>query len=331
MRVARKLSKKSKRDHERSLLDKRKRLQAKIDKFIRQGRPYLGIVDATPESAIASGWYDVENGADTSEPITPVSNPANPGEPVPAERVALPLPSSFGPDICQGSLKRLADCEAKLREGQANDMLHALRHAIAKKSFVYRSKVRQNAPTNNYVKRLRSYGDVQAIQISIDHAAKIYSTARRALITLGATTALEKLHPLKKEDLKASTAVADSNAPHQGRELLSWIWHSARNSGDPALVDESQSRSVFSVARILISHQYTELIGFVLKLTAIGGRRRKYFLCRRCPGLATTFALRLTSGGRVLWASDRVIFVMHLGKHAHGIDLRNLPRLRWSP
>lgn len=237
LRVARKIGKSKKKNQDQSLVEKRKRLQAKIDTFIRDGRQYLGFVDATPESAIDSGWYDVDDGDD----LPSFSNPADVDtSAIYAEDVALPLPSSFGRDMCDGPLRQLAKCEAKLREGQANDALHGLRVAIAKKSFISRTKLRPNAPTSNYVNRLRSYGDVQVAQLSIDHAAKIYSTARNALNILGANDILQHLQVLRKEHLRASTAVVDSNAPHQSQDLLSWIWHTPRNTQNPAFLDESK-------------------------------------------------------------------------------------------
>lgn len=238
LRLARKVGKTAKKNQDKSLMDKRKRLQAKIDAFIREGRQYLGVVESTPESAIEPGWYDVDEAdGDAGLPADTVQHPDTSA--VYAEQVSLPLPSSFGPDMCDGSLRRLAVCEAKLREGQANDALHGLRVAIAKKSFIARTKLRPNAPTSNYVKRLRSYGDTHVAQISIDHAAKIYSTARHALTILGASDVLAQFQILKKEDLRASTAVVDSNAPHQSQDLLSWIWHTPRTAQTPAFIDES--------------------------------------------------------------------------------------------
>ncbi|KAK7696323.1 hypothetical protein QCA50_000977 [Cerrena zonata] len=220
LRLAAKLGKKAKKDQDKSLVDKRTRFDI-------------------PQSAIESGWFDGDDLADDT-PITSFthSDSSNDAVSANAEMIALPLPSSFGADMCQGRLRSLARCEAKLREGQANDALDSLRVAIAKKSFVARTKLRPNAPTSNYVKRLRSYGDLHLAQIPIDRAAKVYSTARHALIILGATDALQQFKLLTKEDLKASTAVVDSNAPHQGKDLLSWIWHIGRSDNSPPVITE---------------------------------------------------------------------------------------------
>lgn len=157
-----------------------------------------------------------------------------------AENQAIPLPSSFGADNCAGPLKALAKSELQLRIGQANDALHLLRVAIAQKSFIYRSTIRPNAPTTNYSKRLRSYGDARAVQKSIDSAAKIYATARKAMVVLGATgELLSEFQVLKREDLVASTAVANPNERQQAKKPLSWIWHQLSDSEDPTFVQES--------------------------------------------------------------------------------------------
>lgn len=221
------------------MVDKRTHLQAKIDAFIHKGHQFLGVLSDIPQSAIESGWFDGDNLVDDT-PITSFTHSDSSNDAVSAntEMIALPLPSSFGADMCQGRLQRLTRCKAKLREGQANDALDLLHIAIAKKSFIARTKLCPNAPTSNYVKRLLSYSDLHLAQIPIDCTAKVYSTARQALIILGVTDALQQFKLLTKEDLKASTAVIDSNAPHQGKDLLSWIWHIGHSDNSPLVITE---------------------------------------------------------------------------------------------
>ena len=156
------------------------------------------------------------------------------------EQQSLPLPSSFVPSSWTPIQKHLATLEYELRLGQARDALHHLRIAIALKSFIYRSRIRKNAPTSNYVRRLRSYGDANAAHMSIAHAAKVYSTARRAMLLLSPNSMIpSEFRDLTRQDLVASTAIANSNESGQGKKPLSWIWHTISNHDDPVFVTES--------------------------------------------------------------------------------------------
>ena len=132
-----------------------------------------------------------------------------------------------------------------MRTGQANDALHDLRITIAHKSFLYRTQVRNNAPTQSYV--TRSYGEVHNLQTSIEQAAKTYRLARSAMVKFGVSTSiLLKYQPLEKDDLRANTSVADPNAPGQRYDSLSWIWHTSVPSRNPACLDECKSKLMFT-------------------------------------------------------------------------------------
>ena len=89
--------------------------------------------------------------------------------------------------------------------------------------------------------------------MTISHAAKIYTTARRAMVSLAVTSQIPReFQVLTKEDLVASTAVANSNESGQGKKPLSWIWHSMSDRNDPEFVTESKSFPSFA-GRYLIS------------------------------------------------------------------------------
>lgn len=225
-----------------SLQDRRRRLDSKIESFSRHASTYIGTINVAPSSQVDCEWFDEDDDSDMVVPagLTRSEIPTI-VEGVFAEHRAIPLPSSFGAENCATVLRHLAESELQLRIGQANDALHLLRVAIAQKSFIYRTTIRPNAPTTNYSKRLRSYGDARAVQKSIDSAAKIYSTARKAMEILGASDAtLGQFKILKKEDLAASTAVSNPNARQQSKKPLSWIWHQMSASEDPKFVQESK-------------------------------------------------------------------------------------------
>ena len=157
---------------------------------------------------------------------------------VPPETHPLSLPSTLGCSLSDAGVPHeMAYCEVEMRTGQANDALHDLRLSIARKSFLYRTQVRNNAPAQSYV--TRSYGEIHNSQTSIEQAAKTYRLARSALEKLGVPTSiLLKYQLLNKEDLRANTAVADSNAPGQRYDSLSWIWHTSVTARSPACLDE---------------------------------------------------------------------------------------------
>ena len=225
-----------------ALNTKRRRLQAKIDSFITQSTDFTGQISAPPQTLIDDVWTNEDDPDDDDEPVTAQSRILQPEdvEVVSPETISLPLPSSFAVSHLREALRHLALCELRLREGQANDALHHLRIAIAHKSFIYRTRIRNNAPTTGFARRLRSYGEIYTLQLTIDAAAKVYNTARKAMVKLGASsTLLAKYKPLSANDLVASTAVMDPNARGQTRVQLSWIWQIHTHSDNPDYLNES--------------------------------------------------------------------------------------------
>ena len=202
----------------------------------------------TPQVSNIEDWDDLEDmdtDAQLPQSSTTVVDLPQMEESVPPENHPLSLPSTLGCSLSDAGIPyQVASCEVDMRTGQANDALHDLRITIAHKSFLYRTQVRNNAPTQSYV--TRSYGEVHNLQTSIEQAAKTYRLARSAMEKLGVSASiLEKYRPLDKDDLRASTAVADSNAPGQRYDSLSWIWHTSIPSQNPACLDECTSKPLF--------------------------------------------------------------------------------------
>ena len=222
-----------------SLQSKRRRLQKKIDRFIKESTHYLCVNQRLPTTVISPDWFDEDEDLDKDVDGGLGDADAQPEVGLFPENVSLPLPSSFGTEACQGSLKEVARCECRLREGQANDALHDVRVAVARKSFHCRTRVRNNAPSSGYTKRLRSYGETAVIQTSINLSAKIYCTARSAMQVINPECeALRSLSHLTSKDLVASTAVVDPNARGMRNEGLSWIWQRAISRETPEFVTE---------------------------------------------------------------------------------------------
>ena len=229
------------------LQEKRSRLQSDLDDFGRQARVFLNslAISHSPQTSNIEEWPDLEDldvDSDLPQSSTTATDISQMDESLPPELRPLPLPSALlnGVLTNNGPFLEVAFCEFELREGQANDSLHDLRISIAYKSYLYRTTVRNNSPTQSYT--TRSYGEIRTVQISIEQAAKTYRLARKAMSKLKPSDTLSVKYPaLKKEDLRANTAVADSNAPGQRSDALSWIWNtspSALQESDPASLNE---------------------------------------------------------------------------------------------
>ena len=233
------------------LLEKRSRLQSDIDDFGRQATVYLSsaAISRPSQTSNIEEWSDLDNldiECDLPQASAATLDISQMDESLPPELRPLPLPSTLTDDILNSSpaLLLAASSEFALREGQANDALHDVRMAIAYKSYLYRKNFRNNTPTQSYV--TRSYGEVRAVQTSIEQAAKIYRLARKVMIKLKPLdTVTAKYPPLTKDDLRANTAIANSNASGQRSDKLSWIWDTPPAVVDgscPASLDECRSK-----------------------------------------------------------------------------------------
>ncbi|KAG2139258.1 hypothetical protein DEU56DRAFT_755571 [Suillus clintonianus] len=182
------------------------RLQSQLDEFIRIALTFLGdgyegydrldgmnvMLDAAELESVGSLSDNADRSDDEEDDVPVEFNP---------ETVVIPLPSNIGVERCaEWGVADLVLQEISLREGQANDALHAIRVNLADKAVLFRTTVR---------------------------SAKSQARSTRAwaqLISLGADDLLTKYRPLQKEDLKATTVVADPNARGQRNSTLAWFW-----------------------------------------------------------------------------------------------------------
>jgi hypothetical protein len=133
-----------------------------------------------------------------------------------------PLPSYLGAARCESlGIAALVQQEAMLREGQANDALHAIRVGLADKAVIFCKTVRSS---NTQSGTTRAWNQVNVVSKVVALNAKKYSVCRTQLSQLGAAELLKKFLPLKKGDLKASSAVADPSAHGQRNSTLPWFW-----------------------------------------------------------------------------------------------------------
>lgn len=203
---------------------RRIRLQHTIDEFIVGAQRYLGD-EYDEDDNIQDMEFDVvgdpPNATDdeSDDDADPGVNPRVLFQP---ERILIPLPSNLGRDRCEvlgiGGLVRQ---EITLREGQANDMLHAIRVHLADKAVLFRTTVR---PARSQATTTRAWSQVHSVERIINLNSTIYKKCRTQLSKLGADQLLEKYRELQKSDLKATSAVADPNARGQRNSTLPWFW-----------------------------------------------------------------------------------------------------------
>ncbi|OJA16398.1 hypothetical protein AZE42_12481 [Rhizopogon vesiculosus] len=108
-----------------------------------------------------------------------------------------------------------------LREGQANDTLHAIRVNLAHKAVIFHKMVRA---AKSQVGTTRAWTQVCSVENVISYKACIYAKCCKQLGKLGADQQLEKYLKLEKGDLKASTAITDPNSRGQRNSTLPWFW-----------------------------------------------------------------------------------------------------------
>jgi len=134
----------------------------------------------------------------------------------------IPLPSNLDLAKCKElGLTDLMKEETTLREGQANDALHAIRVHLGDKAVIFQNTIwlaKSQASTT------RAWMQVRSVEAAVNLNATIYSKCRSQLAKPPDHDLLKKYLPLKKKDLKASSAVADPNACHSPMVLV--IGHS---------------------------------------------------------------------------------------------------------
>jgi hypothetical protein len=209
-----------------AISEKRSRLLKRLDRFGRQAIQYLGIdgVELVSGTLRDPGPFDISAGMATEE--TDGTDFARRGAAAAAgpESVSLPLPSNLSSE--QRTMLGLDDLAAKeleIRQGHANDALHAVRLLLGKKSFAFRERLR---PAVGKVQKTRAWAAIQAMNTEISHAARVYTVNRDAMIQLGLSQQdlTRSYKVLVRSDLVTSTAILQPNLPGQSQHKLSWIW-----------------------------------------------------------------------------------------------------------
>jgi hypothetical protein len=207
---------------------RRDRLQGLIDEFVRVAVTFLGdqldefdqldlmtvMLEAAELDSEGSSDDDPDHADDEDRYDVPVE--------FTPETVVIPLPSNIGIGKCaEWGVADLVLQEISLREGQANDSLHAIRVNLADKAVLFRTTVRS---AKSQSRSTRAWARVHSVDRILHLNVHIYSKCRSQLVHLGADALLAKFRPLEKTDLKATTVVADPNARGQRNSTLAWFW-----------------------------------------------------------------------------------------------------------
>ena len=174
--------------------DRRESLQTRVEAFHQQGLQFIWPDATLPTgSSLNRGSETTGFDLDESDEETFFLD-AGPeweeeeGVEVPIEQVMVWLPSSFSKsERVQLGLEQVAEVEAKLREGQANDALELLWASLAEKSLRFRTKVK---PAKSQGTMARAWDSIHRADKQIRGAAQCYCLARTALEGLGASSNL---------------------------------------------------------------------------------------------------------------------------------------------
>lgn len=170
------------------------------------------VLDETPDQESPDGEA---TSAQTSQSAPDGSAPNETTLPIELQTIGLPSNKNVTPGFDH--------LEILLRKNQAKTHLNHLRELIAEKSFQYSDLIR-GAPRKGVVTRAR--GTVKGINMRISFHSQVYSRCRSRLIHLGADpTTLQQFRELKKQDIRASTAILTPNEAGSTTLELSWIWH----------------------------------------------------------------------------------------------------------
>ncbi|KAG1726509.1 uncharacterized protein EDB91DRAFT_1061574, partial [Suillus paluster] len=133
--------------------------------------------------------------------------------------VVIPLPSNIGITRCaEWGIADLVLQEISLRQGQANDALHAIRVNLADKAVLFHTTVRL---AKSQAWSTRAWAHVHSVNKVLHLNTQIYSKCHKQL---GSEGPCNKYRPLEKADLKATMVVADLNARGQRNSTLALFW-----------------------------------------------------------------------------------------------------------
>jgi hypothetical protein len=227
-------------DQKRDIALRRSQLQDKVDTFQRQAGSILHTVSNDSDDSwgddysretytgaefdgISEEDEDGLNSAAEERYQTKVPRNIPPDGCMDAEHISLHLPSYLGRSWCdRNAAEDLAKAELRLREGQLNDCLHHIRIALGHKSYLFRNNVR---PAHTQRLKTRAWGEVHAVESTVQHHARVYNRACESMLDLAAEASLlDRYKVLERKDLRIETTVIAPNVRGQRNKSLPWFW-----------------------------------------------------------------------------------------------------------
>ena len=233
----RSLGKKPSIAQKNDLQERRLRLKAQIDKFMREALKLIPLMDKEQVHLVSIIDHndDLED-IETSEGVSSVIEMGDSNgdgddewevdddveENLP-EAVKLLLPSALtSSQRNKFNIQVLGKQEAQLWEGQANDALEGIRNSLAQVSLVFRTQVRNSKSVHT---RTRSWRHVQQTNAVVQRHVTAYKTARNALIQLGAPPEVcSQFLEISREHLKMPGDIVEANRVGQRSDSLPCFW-----------------------------------------------------------------------------------------------------------
>lgn len=222
-----------------NIILKRARLQDRVDTFHKQAADIIQVADESIDDspAVRRETHDdtefdeimEEDDDDDGPSFAEEHNPAQSSGTSSAngwaevEYISLHLPSHFGSNWCNANgAEDLAKAELRLREGQLNDSLRDIRDTLGRKSYVFRKEVRS---ARSQKLKIHAWADLHAVESSVQHHARVYVRAWKALADLGAgTDLLDRYKVLRRQDLSIKTSIIAPHVRGQRNKSLAWFW-----------------------------------------------------------------------------------------------------------
>lgn len=207
------------------------RLLTQVLAFQTQAEEFLGVLNLNRDETeeIDQDWSGSETDNKSAEELSNLAQEntkyLSVGQ---VENVTLFLPSTFGEEECTAAgITGITRKEKKLRVGQANDALHQLRLAIGHKSFLFRKRLRN---AGSKTRKTKAWDDINAIGNTVSHHRRVYESARRALVALGASDeTISKFQIIGPRDVRSSTIIVNPNPRGQRNTGLPWFWGTPGN------------------------------------------------------------------------------------------------------
>ena len=199
------------------LLDKRRRLEARIIAYEQRISVIMKLDDDI--QFLSSDGNIIEIDAKSSD--EPSESDIE-GSFTPESEVII-LPSSLAPgQIDRLSLHSIAFIESELRKGQVTDALEGLRLALGEKSLCFRMQVRN---ANSQRTTHRAWDNVHRLDAEARKWRSFYLLARSALQRLPTDSEyLTTLHDITDDNLKLSGDITQERRFGQRSDILPWFW-----------------------------------------------------------------------------------------------------------